>query len=27
MMEKFRIGLVQMSCAADPNENLAKAEW
>jgi len=26
-MEKFRIGLVQMSCAADPNENLAKAEW
>jgi len=27
MMEKFRIGLVQMSCATDPNENLAKAEW
>ena len=27
MMEKFRIGLVQMSCAADPTENLAKAEW
>ena len=26
-MEKFRIGLVQMSCAADPHENLAKAEW
>src|SRR5437868_8036139 len=25
--EKFRIGLVQMSCALDPNENLAKAEW
>jgi len=25
--EKFRIGLVQMSCAVDPNENLAKAEW
>ena len=25
--QKFRIGLVQMSCAADPNENLAKAEW
>ncbi|MEQ1886628.1 MAG: carbon-nitrogen hydrolase [Bryobacteraceae bacterium] len=24
---KFRIGLVQMSCAIDPNENLAKAEW
>ena len=27
MMEKFRIGLVQMICAADPNQNLAKAEW
>src|SRR5258706_5605925 len=27
MLEKFRIGLVQMSCATDPNENLAKAEW
>src|SRR5712691_2058077 len=26
-MEKFRIGLVQMSCAIDPNENLAKTEW
>jgi N-carbamoylputrescine amidase len=24
---KFRIGLVQMSCALDPNQNLAKAEW
>jgi N-carbamoylputrescine amidase len=24
---KFHIGLVQMSCAIDPNENLAKAEW
>jgi N-carbamoylputrescine amidase len=24
---KFRIGLVQMSCAVDPNENLEKAEW
>ncbi len=24
---KFRIGLVQMACAVDPNENLAKAEW
>jgi N-carbamoylputrescine amidase len=24
---KFRIGLVQMSCAQDPNQNLAKAEW
>src|SRR5271154_7607224 len=23
----FRLGLVQMSCALDPNENLAKAEW
>jgi N-carbamoylputrescine amidase len=26
-MEKFRVGLVQMSCSVDPNENLAKAEW
>ena len=25
--EKFRVGLVQMSCALDPNENLAKAAW
>src|SRR5579862_2986640 len=25
--EKFRIGLVQMSCALDPNENFAKALW
>ena len=25
--EKFRIGLVQISCSLDPNENLAKAEW
>jgi N-carbamoylputrescine amidase len=24
---KFRIGLVQMACSRDPNENLAKAEW
>jgi N-carbamoylputrescine amidase len=24
---KFRIGLVQMACAVDPNENLAKAIW
>jgi N-carbamoylputrescine amidase len=24
---KFRVGLVQMSCAADPNENLEKARW
>jgi N-carbamoylputrescine amidase len=23
----FRVGLVQMACARDPNENLAKAEW
>ena len=27
MPESFRIGLVQSSCSADPNENLAKAEW
>src|SRR6266404_5564588 len=25
--DKFRVGLVQMACAVDPNENLAKAEW
>jgi N-carbamoylputrescine amidase len=25
--EKFRVGLLQMSCGLDPNENLAKAEW
>ena len=24
--EKFRVGLVQMSCALDPNENLEKAD-
>ena len=24
---KFRIGLVQMACSKDPNENLAKTEW
>jgi N-carbamoylputrescine amidase len=24
---KFRIGLVQMCCTADPNQNLAKAQW
>ncbi len=24
---KFRIGLIQMACAADPNENLAKVIW
>ena len=27
MQDSFRIGLVQMSCSLDPNENLAKAEW
>ncbi len=26
-MAKFRVGLVQMSCALDPNENLEKAIW
>ena len=25
--EKFRVGLVQMSCAVDPHENLEKAKW
>ncbi len=25
--EKFRVGLVQMSCALDPNQNLEKAIW
>jgi N-carbamoylputrescine amidase len=25
--EKFRIALIQTSCALDPNENLAKTEW
>jgi len=24
---KFRIGLIQMACSVDPNENLAKATW
>ena len=24
---RFRIGLIQMACSVDPNENLAKAEW
>jgi N-carbamoylputrescine amidase len=24
---KFRVGLVQMSCSVDPNENLEKARW
>ena len=24
---KFRVGLVQMSCALDPRENMSKAEW
>src|SRR5438477_11737180 len=23
----FRVGLIEMACARDPNENLAKAEW
>jgi N-carbamoylputrescine amidase len=26
-LAKFRIGLIQMACSPDPNENLAKAEW
>ena len=25
--DKFTVGLVQMSCAVDPNENLEKALW
>src|SRR5271155_850388 len=25
--DKFRIGLIQMSCGLDPNENLEKALW
>jgi N-carbamoylputrescine amidase len=25
--QKYRIGLVQTSCALDPNQNLAKTEW
>jgi N-carbamoylputrescine amidase len=25
--DKFRLGLIQTACAADPNENLAKAVW
>ena len=24
---KFRLGLIQMACSKDPNENLSKAEW
>jgi N-carbamoylputrescine amidase len=27
MAGKFRVGLVQMSCSVDPNENLEKAIW
>jgi len=27
MNDKFRLGLVQTACAADPNQNLAKAVW
>src|SRR5947209_15537382 len=26
MSEKFTVGLIQMSCSLDPNENLAQAE-
>lgn len=26
-LAKFRVGLVQMACSTDPNENMAKAEW
>jgi N-carbamoylputrescine amidase len=25
--DKFRVGLIQMSCSTDPNENLEKAKW
>jgi N-carbamoylputrescine amidase len=25
--QKFTLGLIQMACAKDPNENLSKAEW
>ena len=25
--DKFRVGLVQMSCSIDPNQNLEKAQW
>src|SRR5437868_8196690 len=25
--DKFTVGLIQMSCALDPNENLEKARW
>src|SRR6266446_8139726 len=25
--DKFRVGLVQMSCGLDPNENVEKAMW
>ena len=24
---KFRVGLIQMACSPDPNENQSKAEW
>src|SRR5258708_14773741 len=27
VMQSFRVGLVQMSCGLDPNENLEKAMW
>ena len=26
-LARFRIGLIQMACSPDPNENMAKAEW
>jgi N-carbamoylputrescine amidase len=26
-LAKFRIGLIQMACSQDPNQNMAKAEW
>jgi N-carbamoylputrescine amidase len=26
-LAKFRIGLIQMACSQDPNQNVAKAEW
>ncbi len=27
LADKFRVGLIQMSCSVDPNENMEKAEW
>jgi N-carbamoylputrescine amidase len=26
-VSKFRVGLIQMSCSIDPNQNLTKAQW